>query len=144
VPTNITLTGSTDGLLTVNSDYFVMQNEQGIWGFYVKDTAPVTTLLQSLTAEFDYTPAASVTLKMGAKSATLVPKVVEFTKTINAKIFRVRLWSATNKSGLALAFPDSSGDDPASIPVTLTGGLDTTKATGEQLVEIYDEIGLAM
>jgi len=67
---------------------------------------------------------------------------VEFSKTIAGKVFRARLWSVTNESGLTLAFPDSAGDDPLSLPVKLTGGLDTTKAAGEQLIEIYDEIGL--
>lgn len=144
VPTNITVSGSVDGPLVADTDYFVVKDENGVWGCYVKDTATVTTEAQILTIEYDYTPAESYTLKMGAASDELTAKIVEFSKTINGKVFRARLWSATNESGFTLAFPDSAGDEPASMPMTLTGGLDTTKTTGEQLIEIYDEIGLSL
>ncbi len=69
-------------------------------------------------------------------------KIVEFSKTIDGKVFRARLWSVTNEEGLTLAFPDSANDEPASLPVSLVGGLDTAKATSKQLIEIYDEIGI--
>jgi len=144
VPTNITVSGSEDDALVANTDYFVMKNENGIWGLYVIDSETVTTEAQVLTIEYDYTPAASYTLVMGAASDELTAKIVEFSKTINSKVFRARLWSATNENGFALAFPDSAGDEPASMPVTLTGGLDTTKSSGEQLIEVYDEIGLSL
>ena len=145
VPTNITVVASTDGALVADVDYFVIQNEvDGTWGFYVKDTVTVTTLNQTLTAVYDYTPAASNTMKMGAASDELTAKVVQFSKTINGKVFRVRLWSATNSGGITLGFPDSSSDEPASMEIIMKGTLDTTKATGEQLVEIYDELGLSL
>ena len=48
------------------------------------------------------------------------------------------------EAGLVFAFPDADTEDVASLPVTLKGGLDASKATGEQLVEIYDEIGLTV
>jgi hypothetical protein len=144
VPTNITVIGSVDGSLVADTDYFVVKDENGAWGVYVKDTATVTTLAQILTIEYDYTPAASYTLKMGAASDELTAKVVEFSKTIDTKVFRARLWSATNESGFTLAFPDSASDEPASMPMTLSGDLDTTKTTGEQLIEVYDEIGLSL
>jgi hypothetical protein len=100
-------------------------------------------MAQVFTLSYDYTPAASKTIKMGEDSASFTSKIVEFSKTIDSKTFRARLWSAVNKEGLTLAFPDSAGDDPASIPITLEGGLDTSKTEGEQLIEIYDEIGVA-
>jgi len=143
VPTGITLTGSIDGLLTVDSDYFVIK-ENGIWGLYVKDTVPVTTLVQQLDMKYSYTPAASITFKMGAASATLTPKIVQFSKTINGLVYRARLWSAVNEGGFSLAFPDSASDDPASMAITLSGAIDTTRASGDQLIEIYDELGLTL
>ncbi|MFA5092083.1 MAG: hypothetical protein WC483_06060 [Candidatus Paceibacterota bacterium] len=144
VPTNITVSGSEDGPLVADTDFFVMKNENGIWGLYVINSETVTTESQVLTLEYDYTPAASYTLKMGAASDELTAKIVEFSKTISSKVFRARLWSATNENGFSLAFPDSAGDEPASMPMTLTGGLDTTRTSGEQLIEIYDEIGLSL
>jgi hypothetical protein len=102
----------------------------------------LTTEDQVITIDSDYTPAVAYTLTMGDKSAELVAKIVEFSKTIGGKVFRARLWSVTNEAGLTLGFPDSANDEPLSLPVTLVGGLDTTKAAGEQLIEIYDEIGV--
>ena len=144
VPTNITVSGSVDGALVADTDYFVIKNEDGTWGLYIKDTATVTTTAQVLTLEFDYTPAASITFDMGEPSGSLVSKVVEFSKTIDGKLFRVRLWAATNEGGFSLAFPDSAADDAVSMPITLTGGLDTSRATNKKLVEIYDEVGLTL
>lgn len=143
-PTINSVTGSVDGALVEDTDYYIKKNEEARWGIIVIDSATVTTENQNITVNKDYTPSAAKTLKMGSKSAELTPKIVEFSKTINSKIFRARLWAATNEEGLTFAFPDSAGDDPASIPVVLKGGLDTTKAEGEQLIEIYDEIGLTM
>jgi hypothetical protein len=144
VPTNITVSGSVNGALVEDTDFFVVKDANGTWGLYVKETATADTEAQVLTLEYDYTPAENLTMVMGAASAELTAKVVEFSKTIDSKVFRARLWSATNESGFTLAFPDSSGDEPASMPITLTGGLDTTKTSGEQLIEIYDEIGLSL
>ncbi len=134
--------GSVNGALVANTDYFKGQDSQGRWGIFVIDSVTVTTEAQSITINYDYTPAAAYQLDMGEKSAELVAKIVEFLKTIDGKIFRARLWSVTNEEGLTLAFPDSANDEPASLPVSLVGGLDTAKATGKQLIEIYDEIGI--
>lgn len=141
-PTSVT--GSVDGALVLNTDYFLVKNEEGTWGLYIIDSTTVTTEAQNITIVYDYTPAASKTLKMGAQSAELTPKIVEFSMVNDGKTYRARLWSVTNEAGLTIGFPDSASDDLVSMPVSLKGGLDTTKASGEQLIEIYDEIGLAM
>jgi hypothetical protein len=140
-----TLSGATDGALTEGDDFFITKNGEGKWGIIIVEAGTtVTTMDQVFTLSYDYTPAESYSLKMGEDSAELTTKIVEFSKTIDGSVFRARLWSVTNESGLTLAFPDSAGDEPASTPVTLTGGLDTDKADGEQLIEVYDEIGLTV
>ncbi len=141
-PTVNSVTGGTDGALTEDTDYFIMKDQDGIWGLYVIDSVNLSTESQTITINTDYTPAASKTLKMGAKSASLTAKIVEFSKTISSKVFRARLWKAKNESGITLAFPDSAGEEPASIPVSLIGRIDEDRSDGEQLIEIYDEIGL--
>jgi hypothetical protein len=141
-PTSVT--GSVDGALVLNADYWIVKDANGIWGISIRDSVTVTTEAQNITIVYDYTPAASKTLKMGAQSAELTPKIVEFSLTIAGKIYRVRLWSVTNEAGLTLGFPESASDDLTSMPVSLKGGLDAARATGEQLVEVYDEIGLSM
>ncbi|HET6455302.1 MAG TPA: hypothetical protein VFI02_12940 [Armatimonadota bacterium] len=143
IPTSIVITKLPATVLVLGTDYLVIESfpGSGIWGLVFiagGDYDPTA----AMTWEYDYTPNVSYTLVMGDKSATLVTKIVEFSKTIAGKVFRARLWSVTNEAGLTLAFPDSANDEPLSLPVTLVGGLDTAKAAGEQLIEIYDEIGL--
>jgi len=138
----VDVTGSVDGALAHNTDYVMVKDAEGRWGIIIIDSVNVTTEAQDLTISYDYTPAESKTLKMGSPSASLTAKIVEFSKTIDGKVFRARLWSAKNEAGLTVAFPESNADEPASMPVSLSGRLDATKADGEQLIEIYDEIGL--
>lgn len=139
-----TVSGSVDGALVADTDFSMVQDEEGEWGIIIMDSATVTTEAQELTYTYDYTPNASNTLVMGSPVGTMTAKIVEFSKTIAAKVFRARLWSAKNEAGMVLAFPDSINDEPASMPVALSGRLDAGKADGAQLIEIYDEIGLTV
>lgn len=53
------VTGGTDGLLVVDTDYYVGQNANGEYGIFIIDSATVTTMNQVFTIDYDYTPAAS-------------------------------------------------------------------------------------
>lgn len=139
-----TCSGATDGALVFDTDFSAVVDEEGKWGIIILDTATVTTMDQVWTITYDYTPAASKTLKMGAASAELTAKIVEFELENDGAVWRARLFSVTNEAGLTLGFPDSDTDDLSTMPIVLKGGLDTSKASGEQLIEIYDEIGLTV
>ncbi len=129
---------------TENDDYFVVQAADGTWYIMLRtDGTGLFLTSQEVTVTYDYTPAASNTLRMGSRSAELKPKIVEVEKIVQGKKFRVRLWSARNEGGLELSFPAANSDDPATLPVTVTGKLDTNRVDGEQLIDIYDEIGVA-
>jgi hypothetical protein len=145
VPTNIVITKLPATALVLETDYVIAESfpGSGIWGIVFIAGGAYNPAV-AMTWVYDYTPAASKTLHMGDASAELTPKIVELSKSIGGKLFRARLWSATNEAGLTLSFPDSAGDDPASISVSLVGGLDTSRTAGRQLIEIYDEIGLTM
>lgn len=144
-PTINSVTGSTSGSGTADDDYTVVQGNDGLWYIVLRTdgTASFATS-ETITVDYDYTPAASRSLSMGAKSAELTPKIVEFEKTIGGKLFRVRLWSAVNTNGIQFAFPPSDNDSPTTIPVELEGSLDTSRASGGQLLDVYDEIGVDM
>jgi hypothetical protein len=144
-PTINSVTASTSGLGAEDDDYVLVQGADGFWYIALRTDGTATfATSESVVVDYDYTPAESKTLKMGSKSAEITPKIVEVELTQDGKIFRARLWSAANESGLTLAFPSSAGDNPATIPITLTGGLDTSRSDGDQLIEIYDEIGLTV
>jgi len=51
-----TVTWSVDGLLVTDIDYYVWVNEAGEYGIFVIDSATVTTMNQTFTINYDYTP----------------------------------------------------------------------------------------
>ena len=144
-PTINSVSGSASGTGSADDDYVLVKGTDGLWyiGLRTGGTATFATS-ETITVDYDYTPAASRSMQMGAKSAELTPKIVEFEKTIDGKIFRVRLWSAVNTNGITFAFPPADNDSPTTIPIELEGSLDTSRATGGQLLDVYDEIGVDM
>ena len=140
----VSASGSTKTRLTAGTDYDLVKGADGDWHIVLKasSSSPLVTT-ETVTLTLEYTPAARKVAKMGAPSVEITPQVVRFTKVQNKKKFQVTLWSATNEAGLSFSFPASSADAPASLEVTMAGGLDTTRANGEQLVEIIDEIGVS-
>lgn len=136
------VTGSVDGLLVAETDYFIGQNELGTWGIFVIDSVTLSTEVQTITIDYDYTPNVSYSVVMGAPYTVITRKILEFSRLIDGLTGWVRLWSVANDEGLALRFPDVSQEEPVSLPMTLSGELDTTKASGEQLFEIHDPHGI--
>lgn len=63
------VTGSVDGALVLNTDYFVVKNGAGKWGIVVRDSTTVTTEAQNITVVYDYTPAASIKYASGGGSS---------------------------------------------------------------------------
>lgn len=132
------VTGTTDGALTVAVDYDnVIVN--GVSGIMVKDSATVTTEAQNLVIVYDYTPAASEILSSGGKF-TITPIAVKVTNTNEAgEDFIIEIYKAANAAGITLNLqPDEEGD-PNVIPIKLTGDLDVAKAAGNQLFIITSE-----
>lgn len=142
-PTINSVSATTSGAGTVDDDYFLVKGADGLWyiSFRTDGTATFATT-EAITIDYDYAPAESKTLDFGSSSAEITPKIVQFQLTNNGDVFRVRVWAAKNESGLTFAFPSAQNDTPASIPVQMKGRIDTSRSDGEQLLEIYDEIGV--
>jgi len=144
-PTINSVSGSSSGDGAADNDYTLVKGTDGMWYIALRTDGTATfSTGEAVTVDYDYTPAASRSFKMGSKSAELTSKIVEIEKTIGGKIFRVRLWSAVNTAGITIAFPQSDSDSVATIPIEIEGTIDTTKSDGEQLLDIYDEIGVDM
>ncbi len=141
-PTIVDVTASDSGTLIEGDDYEVV-SVQGMYGvvFTTEGSTSVSTT-ETITIESTYTPAVSKKVTMGAPSVEITPQVVRFEKEQGGKLFQITLWSATNESGLTFGFPASSSDKPTTLEVTMKGGLDATRAEGDQLLEIIDEIGV--
>lgn len=120
------------------SGYTQVQDAQGLWGLAFSADHDGTA-----TVAYGYTPAAYSKATMGGNHAEIEPKVVRISKTQDGKIFQVTLWSAVATGGLRLSFPGADADDLVKIPIEMSGGLDPDRTSGEQLLEIVDEIGVA-
>jgi len=134
------VSGSSDGTLTEDTDYIVMENNLGDWGIIIdSENTNVSTTSQDLTIDYDYTPAAAKILSSGG-NVEIEPKVVRITNTDqDGNIFEITIYKAYNQSGISLEFqPDDSGE-PATQEIELEGVEDESRSKGDQLFKIRDE-----
>ena len=115
------VTAGTDSTLTVNVDYIVTQHADGRWGIMVLDSSTVTTLSQTITIVFDYTPAASKVLT-GGTNQTATPRYVKIiapSEDAAGTTREIVLESAIASSPMVIAFVEvESAGDVGVMPVT--------------------------
>jgi len=131
------LTGGTNGALVAETDYFIVKNDDGIYGVMIKDSVTVTTTSQNIVIVYNYTPNASVTYETGGKSA--IPYFyVRMTNTDeNGKIVK---WETLGKCNLMkgdeIVFKKYNADDTrVPIPVSIQVRQDITLTAGKQLMK---------
>lgn len=69
------ITGSVDGLLVVSTDYNVVTNGLGVYGVEFISGGAITTLTQTFTIVYNYTPAASENIGYRSQAIS-IPKVL--------------------------------------------------------------------
>ena len=131
------VTGSTNGALVAETDYFIVKNDDGIYGIIVKDSATVTTIVQNLALVYAYTPSASTDYFTGGKSE--LPYFYVRMTNINEDGDKV-VWLTLGKCNLAkgdeIVFKKYNADDPrVPIPVSIQVRQDITLAIGKQLMK---------
>ncbi len=126
--------------LAAGTDYIQVKTNEG-WGIIIP-TASAAVTTKVLTITYGYTPAAQVKATMGSGSVDIQASVVRFKKVVNGKLFQVTLYKAVMTNGITLSFPAESSDSIPSLPVEIAGQLDPSRASGDQLLEIIDEIGV--
>ena len=143
VPTSIVITEDPSGAATVmvlGTDYIVGQDGEGNWGI-----TPLSgsgwTVTEDFTIVYDYTPAASNTLNVGASSVTLSPKIVKFSHVNSAgKERSLTIWSATmGDGGFTFAFGSEVNEGVNTVPITMEGDIDVSRTDGQQLITYLDE-----
>lgn len=117
-----TVTGSADGLLVAGDDYEVISDSTGKFGIVLfLSGAALTTEVQDLTIDYDYTPSASKNATFN-DFGTKILKVVRMTNTDeNAKKFIFNLSDITNITPITFPFLADDADDVSTIAVTLKG-----------------------
>lgn len=138
------VTGATDGALTVDVDYTIVDFD-GKYGIALIAGTNITTLAQVFTIDYDYTPSASRNLSAGSDSVEITPRALRLRKNLGTDAspqwFTVVIYAVVNESGLTLSFPRFDNSDPTTIDLTLTGSLDTSRSDLDQLFAITDEYG---
>ena len=124
------------------ADYTLAKDASGRWGI-ILTTAGSADITKSVVVTYGYTPAAHYKVTMGDTAVDITKKIVRFSKTVDGKLFQVTLYSAAMSNGIRLSFPGADEENPVRIPIELEGDLDTSRARGDQLLEIIDEIGVA-
>jgi hypothetical protein len=133
------VTQATATALVKDTDYFEIFNENGVFGIYIIDTA-TSDNTKATVVTYNYTPNASKTMKAGASSVTINPKIVRFINTDSAgKKRQLTIWSAAIQPSINFSFRAMDSDGVETIPISLKGSLDSTQAAGSQLFEFVDE-----
>ena len=134
------VTGGTDGALVSETDFFIGQNEKGVEGIFVKDSTTVTTLVQSITINYDYTPSAGKKIVAGTSSLELtkfIARLRHYTDTaLTTYDIEMLIYGVDMDSGLSFAFKGANEDGVNDITVAFTGTVDITRTDGSQLFEL--------
>lgn len=137
VQTVASITGSTDGLLVVDVDYVITKNPStGDWGISVIDSATVTTLSQSITAVYAYTPYASKTLTVKAGSFVPTSFVCRLIHTNDAgKKFQITINKCYSTEFAQFPFAADGSAETMRMPLKIKGVADANSVA----YEIVDE-----
>jgi hypothetical protein len=132
------VTAGTNGVLVVNVDYHVYQHADGRWGIIIVDSATVTTLNQTITIQFDYTPAASQVLT-GGTSQTATNRYVKIIgpSEDNAGTTReIVLEECICQSDLMIGWNDvEQAGDVVPMPVVFKSNKGTTWTYTDEIIE---------
>jgi len=138
VPTINSVTGGTDGALTVNVDYFITTAPGG-WAIYFVSGTNISTLAQDIVVDTDYTPTASSVNKAGTSSITLNPIELQIRHYTDAALttydYELIVYRCFVDAGSLVETKNGARSDTDfdTYTFTLTGECDDTRAVGDQL-----------
>jgi len=121
-------------------DYVVAEDNQGNKGVIIFDTA-TTDEDHDLTITYDYDPIEAKILTSGGR-INLDERVARITNyDEDGKAFEITIFKATPEEGLTIELQGDHEEDPAVVPIRMTGTIDDNRDKGEQLFKIRDEQG---
>ena len=159
-PTITSVTGSVDGLLVKDTDYFISKGAGSSWTINVIDSATVTVETQDIDIVFDYTPKVSEKMSSGggttqdeialrltnktqykADAAVAAELSIAIGEGYNV-VTVMTLHKGVQTSGFGLDFKDKDATDPALSPAyEFEFEVDENRPVLEQLYDIerYNE-----
>lgn len=139
VPTNITATGSVDGVLVEGTDFIVTFVDGQGYGIQIIDSVTVTTEEQDIDLTMDYTPIASREITSGGITVLPVFELKIDNKYAEDKNVTWIFYYCQLGTGDETEFKKYNEDDTRiSSPTTFNAKLDSTRTPGDQLYKFID------
>jgi hypothetical protein len=162
VPTINSVTGSVDGVLVNRTDYVVQKdNSTNKWSIVITDSATVTTIVQTITINYDYTPSSNTKVTTGGLVAAdrvwirMINRTVDKADSVVAAelsiavgtpyyyVSQYDIFYCIVNAGIAQTFKNKDDTNPTvTIPISLMGESDPDLADGANLMEsnFYNEV----
>lgn len=149
-PTLTSVTGSVDGALAADDDYWIIKDSSSFSGysivFNVAGGTTLTTVVQDMTIVFSSTtPAEKTTIQCGASTIIMQSRYLRFTHTDDNGLTRTLTMFAADidSGGFQFNYKGANEDGVEEMPITFTAQIDTSRSSGAQLFEYAVEAGAA-
>lgn len=135
-PTVNSVTGSVDGVLVEDTDYFITSLPGAGWSIVVIDSATVTTEVQDMDFDYDYTPAAQTSLKRGGVKIITPIEIAFQTTDENGDFVQYFFYKCVSNGADGHGFSPELSAEPVTMDLAFTAKKDTNRASGDQMMEI--------
>ncbi len=140
-PTINTVTGSVDGVLVLDTDYFVANLSGAGWAVVILDSATVTTEAQDMTINTDYTPAAQTILKRGG--IKIIEPIELAFQTIASnqsdgsdEYVTYYFYKCFSNGNIGHGFSPENTAEPITMDLGFTAKKDANRETGDKLYKV--------
>lgn len=130
------VTGGVDGALVDGTDYVIVKSACGEYGISILDSVDVTTLVQSITIVYAYTPNASKTLTVKAGNFIPTSFVARLIHTNDAgKKFQITVFKSYSTEFMQFPFAADGSAETMRMPIKIKGVADSNNVAYEILDE---------
>ena len=133
------VTGTVAGLMTEDTDYFVVSDVNGNVMVSMDIGSPANNVAQDLTINYDYTTADSVSLSTGGvfEISPIEVKITNFNSA--GEKFEITVYSAKNQNGISIELQSDESGEAWVSNLVIQGRIDSARTAGDQLFKIVDE-----
>ena len=144
-PTIVSVTGSSNGTLTLNEDYIIQPTDtDGEFAIAIIDSALMTTNNQTITIVANYIPAAARIVGTGGKTDVEYIAIKIVCENESGKLVEWIVPKCTSTKGFEYAAKKYNDEKPMiAFDVEINGELETTYPKGYQLYFRIDEVNAA-
>jgi len=133
-PTSVT--AATDGALTEDLDWVIVNLPEVGWGIQIFDSATVTTEAQDLTIVYDYTPAEQTIMKRGGVKIINPIEIAFQTVDEAGDYVQYFFYKCVTNGADGHGFSPELSAEAVTMDLVFTAKKDTNRDTGDQLMRI--------